>query len=278
MSVLTESPPALAYDSLAPYYDQFTDGYAHEAWVAAVERRALALGLRGRRALDIACGTGKSTAPLVDRGYEVLSCDVSPGMIEEARRKCPARADSFVVADMRHLPPLGEFDLVLCVDDAINYLLSEAELASVFAGVAACLAPNGIFVFDVNSLATYRAAFGQAVVRERDGLLFAWRGEAGRSLAPRETAAASVEIFSQREDGLWERRTSRHVQRHHPPSVVGAALAEAELTCAAVMGQLPGAQLEADADEERHTKLVYFASPSPALSRKEVSPVEIISL
>ena len=40
MSVLTESEPALAYDSLAPYYDQFTLGYAHEAWVAAIEQRA----------------------------------------------------------------------------------------------------------------------------------------------------------------------------------------------------------------------------------------------
>jgi SAM-dependent methyltransferase len=264
MSVLTESEPALAYDSLAPYYDQFTLGYAHEAWIEAIEHRALALGLEGTRALDIACGTGKSTTPLVARGYDVLSCDVSPEMIREARRKCPSRADSFMVADMRRLPPLGGFDLVLCVDDALNYLLSEEELTDTFAGVAGALAPNGIFVFDVNSLATYREAFGQAVVREQDGLLFAWRGEAEDDLGPRETAAARVEIFSQREDGLWERRTSHHVQRHHPPEVIRVALAEAGLECAAVMGQLPGARLEPEVDEARHSKLVYFARLRPA--------------
>jgi SAM-dependent methyltransferase len=259
MSVLTYSEPALAYDSLAPFYDQFTLGYAHEAWIDAIERRAHELGLAGTRALDLACGTGKSTTPLLARGYDVISCDLSPGMIDEARRKWPDRADCFVVADMRRLPALGQFDLVLCVDDAVNYLLSEDELAEMFAGVAGSLTPRGVFVFDVNSLATYRQAFGQALVREQDGVLFAWQGEAEPPLEPRDTAAATVEIFAQREDGLWERRTSRHVQRHHPPEVVRAALADAGLECAAVMGQLPGARLEPHADESRHTKLVYFA-------------------
>lgn len=268
MSVLTESEPALAYDSLAPFYDQFTLGYAHEAWIAAIERRALELGLEGTRALDLACGTGKSTLPLVARGYDVLSCDVSPEMIREARRKCPERADCFVVADMRWLPPLGTFDLVLCVDDAVNYLLSGDELADMFARVAESLAPGGIFVFDVNTLATFREAFGQAMVSERDGILFAWRGEADASLSPCQTAAASVEIFAQRDDGLWERRTSRHVQRHHPPEVIRAALAQAGLDCAAVMGQLPGARLEPYADEARHTKLVYFARPETAWTER----------
>lgn len=237
-----------------------------------MDRRRRAAGpaarLRGARALDLACGTGKSTVPLVSRGYEVLSCDVSPGMISEAQRKWPQRADSFLVADMRRLPPLGTFDLILCVDDAVNYLLSEAELTDTFSGVAESLDPNGVFVFDVNSLATYREAFGQSLVREHDGLVFAWRGEAERSLEPCQTAAASVEIFAQRHDGLWERRTSRHLQRHHPPEVINSALAEAGLECAAVMGQLPGARLEIDADEERHIKLVYFARPTPVQERR----------
>ena len=56
-----------AYDRLAPFYDDFTAGYPHDAWIdAVVEQRAAALGLRGHRALDIACGTGKSTDPSAD--------------------------------------------------------------------------------------------------------------------------------------------------------------------------------------------------------------------
>lgn len=118
------SQAACAYDVLAPYYDDFTAGYAYERWMGAIEDRAAALGLGGRRALDLACGTGKSTAQLIARGYSVLACDISPGMIAQAQSRYPEHADRFLVADMRDLPELGEFDLILCLDDAVNYLLS----------------------------------------------------------------------------------------------------------------------------------------------------------
>jgi SAM-dependent methyltransferase len=249
---------AEAYDCLAPYYDSFTDGYAHDAWIEGVERAAFALGLRGKRALDLGCGTGKSTAPLIARGYSVLSCDVSPAMIAEARRKFPQDADRFFVADMRELPAIGEFDLVLCVDDALNYLLSERELQETFSGVADVLTPGGMFVFDLNSLSTYGRSFAEDAVSEQRGLLFAWRGQSDEPALPGSIFAADVEVFSEREDGLWERRTSRHLQRHHPPAVVGEALEQAGLECRAVRGQLPGAIFEDCADEDLHTKLVYF--------------------
>src|SRR5437763_493918 len=127
-----QSPTAAGYDCLAPFYDRFTADYAYEAWIDAIEAQAIALGLRGWRALDLACGTGKSTLPLLERGYAVKACDISEGMVREARGKRPERADVFSVADMRDLPDLGQFDFVLCLDDAINYLLSDAELEATF--------------------------------------------------------------------------------------------------------------------------------------------------
>src|SRR5579884_3042773 len=111
-----EQAPA-GYDSLAPFYDQFTRGYAYEPWIGAIERRARRLGMTGSRALDLACGTGNSTVPLIARGNSVMGCDISEQMVREAQRKLPDHADSFVVADMRALPALGEFDLVVCLDD-----------------------------------------------------------------------------------------------------------------------------------------------------------------
>jgi SAM-dependent methyltransferase len=252
-------PAAAAYDGLAPYYDEFTTGYAHEAWVAGLIRQATELGLRGRRALDLACGTGKSTVPLLSRGYSVVACDISEGMVREARRKHPEHADAFRVADMRRLPALGEFDLVLCLDDAVNYLLSEDDLAAMFTSVAGALAPQGIFVFDLNTLATYRSTFARAIVRETKGLFFTWIGEGTMTLAPGEIVSATVETFAERQDGLWERRSSHHIQRHHSAQQVEDSLTRAGLDCSLIVGQLPGAQLEATLDEDRHTKVVYFA-------------------
>jgi SAM-dependent methyltransferase len=252
-------PAAIGYDCLAPFYDEFTSAYAYEPWIDAIEQRALALGLSGQRALDLACGTGKSTLPLLARGYSVRGCDISEGMIREAQHKLPHLADAFSVADMRELPELGEFDFVLCLDDAVNYLLDDEELEAAFSGVARVLAPGGILAFDVNSLATYRTSFSETEVREQGGIFFAWRGEATPTLGPAEGASATVEIFAQGGDGLWERHTMRHVQRHHPRSAIVAALERGGLECCAVFGQRRGAILEDEADEESHIKLVYFA-------------------
>lgn len=252
------SQAASAYDVLAPYYDDFTAGYAYDRWIQAIEDRAARLGLTGTRALDLACGTGKSTAQLLARGYSVLACDISAGMISEAQRRYPEHADRFLVADMRHLPELGEFDLILCLDDAVNYLLSADELAAAFSCAARLLAPSGIFAFDANSLRTYRTTFSLDTVREGDGVLLAWKGESEPTFARGEMGAARVEIFVSRGDGLWERLSMRHVQRHHPPDIIRSALASAGLECV-VAGQHPGAHLEDVFDDESHIKLVYFA-------------------
>jgi SAM-dependent methyltransferase len=247
------------YDRLAPFYDQFTAGYAYEPWISAIERQARLLGLDGRRALDIGCGTGNSTLPLIARGYSALACDISEGMIREAQRKAPDAAEAFFVADMRDLPPLGEFDLILCLDDGINYLLSDSELEATFEGVARVLAPGGVLAFDVNSLLTYRTSFAETFVADGDGVFFAWRGHGSAVSEPGELASASIEIFAEREDGGWERHATRHLQRHHPRQAIEAAVSRAGLRICATLGQHRGARLEQRADEMRHIKLVYFA-------------------
>jgi SAM-dependent methyltransferase len=267
---------AVGYDRLAPFYDAFTAEYAYERWIAAIESQAVALGLCGRRALDIACGTGKSTLPLLARGYAVLACDISEQMVGQARSKLPAHADAFFVADMRDLPHIGQFDLVLCLDDAINYLLSDDELEATFAGVARALSPQGVFAFDVNSLRTYRTSFAEAGITERQGLFFAWQGEGAPTLEPGGASSASVDIFAERADGLWERSSMRHVQRHHTPEAIYAALEKAGLSCRATFGQHSGARLEDTVDEERHIKLVHLAQHQRAANPGEVASMQTI--
>src|SRR4051812_5469915 len=114
-----------AYDALAPHYDAFTAGYDYERWLDALEELAREHGLRGRRLLDVACGTGKSFLPMLERCYDVVACDLSPGMVARAREKASGDVELFV-ADMRELPRVGSFDLITCLDDAVNYLTSPA--------------------------------------------------------------------------------------------------------------------------------------------------------
>jgi SAM-dependent methyltransferase len=248
---------ASEYDAFAPFYDAFTAASDYEAWTGHVLALAERLGLRGRSLLDLACGTGKSFVPFLRRGFAVTGCDVSPGMLAEARRKAPGAA--LVRADLRELGSIGRFDLVTCFDDSLNYLLEDADLAMALASAAANLDRHGLFLFDLNTLLAYRTTFARDSVAERDGAVFAWRGESAGDADPGCRAGATIEVFAPREEGLYERVSSRHVQRHHPAGRVTALMEAAGLRCVAIHGVRDDGSLAPEVDEARHLKVLYAA-------------------
>jgi SAM-dependent methyltransferase len=182
-------------------------------------------------------------------------------MVERARERAGFDADVHV-ADARDLPVLGSFDLVTCIGDALNYLLSEEELGMAFRGVARNLRPGGLFAFDLNTLACYRTHFMQDSAAEVDGTFFYWRGEATpEDIEPGAVLSAVIEVFA---GGAEDRRylcSSRHVQRHHPPVLVERLLDDAGLELVDRRGQL-GADTDPGGDDDVHMKLDYFARRS----------------
>ena len=247
------------YDAFAPVYDEFTAASDYEHWAAQMLELAERHGLAGRSVLDVACGTGKSFLPLLRRGYEVTGCDLSAAMLAEASLKAPGVR--LVPADLRRLPVLGSFALVTCVDDSLNYLRDAGELERAFGGMAVNLAPDGLVVFDLNTLRAYRSTFACDSVMESDGTLFAWRGESNADAPEGCAATAVIEILSPRDDGSYERVTTRHEQRHFPRSEVVERLERAGLRCLAVHGALDSGELVEHADEEAHLKVLYIARP-----------------
>jgi SAM-dependent methyltransferase len=247
-----------AYDVLAPYYDRFTDGYAHAALVAALTALARDHGLSGHRALDVACGTGKSTEPLAEFGYDVSACDISPEMVQRARQRLDGDGCAFV-ADMRALPDVGAFDLITCLDDSVNYLLSAEDLRRSLRSMAARLRPGGHIVFDANTLGTYRRGFSSDFVVESGETLFCWRGQTSPDASPGSLCDATLEVFYLRDDGAFERLTSTHRQRHHSAQAVREAIAAAGLRLRATRGLLPGGVLSGTPDDDEQPKLVYLA-------------------
>jgi SAM-dependent methyltransferase len=259
MPTLAPTPALAAYESLAPGYDAFTAGHDHDLWLRRILALALAHGLAGRRVLDVACGTGKSTAPLVARGFDVTACDISPSMAALATRRLGPTV-SVSVADMRDLPArLGTFDLVVCLDDSINYLGDREDLVTAFASVARLLHDRGIYVFDVNTLAAYRASYEQPTVTAIGGAVFCWRGDLGDAPAPDGLHEAQLDAFLPEPDGRVARLASHHVQRHFGDETIRSALAEAGLRCVEVVGQLPGVRFSRPADDDVHAKRLYVA-------------------
>jgi SAM-dependent methyltransferase len=245
------------YDAFARFYDAFTEGSDYDVWTEHVLGLARRLGLGGTTLLDIACGTGKSFLPFLARGFQVTGCDVSRAMLAEAARKAPRVR--LIHADMRALGSVGSFDLVTCFDDSLNYLPEVRDLALALESVAANLSPAGIALFDLNTLLAYRTTFARDRVGGRDGAFFAWRGESADDAAPGCRAEATIDIFARRDDGLYERTSTRHVQRHFPRKRVTALLEGAGLECLGVHGVREDGGLEPRLDETRQPKALYAA-------------------
>ena len=95
-------------------------------------------GLPAGDALDAACGTGRISRLLADRGHRVVGVDSSPDMLVGARARVPE--GTFELGELTALPtPTAGTDLVVCA----LALTHVPDLALVLAEFARVLRPGG---------------------------------------------------------------------------------------------------------------------------------------
>lgn len=243
------------YESFAPIYNAFNHQNDYEMWLGRVLLPRLEChGLERERVLDVGCGTGRAFAPLLRRGWRVRGCDISPSMLERAYQEAEGEVE-LDVADMRDLPVYGDFELVLSLNDTINYLLADNDLQRALSGMRANLADEGLILFDVNARCMYEGeglwASGKRTV-EHGGRSWTWHalGEVGRS-------TYEVRIEGDDVDAIV------HRQRFHSQSAVREAMAAAGLECRGALGMddVNGQVVLCEPlDEGVHCKVVYIAA------------------
>jgi SAM-dependent methyltransferase len=244
------------YDTFAPVYDLYTGDYDHARWLGEIERLARRHGLTGARVIDVACGTGKSALPLARRGYRVDACDISPRMVEYATARLTPFGGRVFVGDMRALPIIGPYDLVTCLDDAMDYLLDEEDLRAALRSFARILAPDGIVVFDVNALQAYRAAMTADLVEDRGDHMICRRATS-RDESPGSPFGVTIDVFTAAADGTWRRTVTHHRQRHQTRARLEAAAQSVGLRIVATYGQQSDVVICGDVDEGRDAKVLY---------------------
>jgi SAM-dependent methyltransferase len=148
--------PVPAYERFARFYDAVMDDPGPRA------DRVLQFIHRYRpdasTLLELACGTGSILARLGEVP-SVTGLDRSPEMLAFAASKVPRAR--LIEGDMTSFS-LGErFDVVVCVFDSLNHLLTFDAWQSVFEAVHDHLADGGLFVFDVNTVGELRRLGGE---------------------------------------------------------------------------------------------------------------------
>jgi SAM-dependent methyltransferase len=97
--------------------------------------------------LDIACGKGRHAQALADMGYDVTGIDVSPAMIEEAR-KLERNNLQFFVHDMRLPFRINYYDYAFNFFTSFGYFHTLREHEDALRTISNALRPEGCFVID----------------------------------------------------------------------------------------------------------------------------------
>jgi predicted TPR repeat methyltransferase len=140
------------FDHYAPDFDRsLTEGLNYSAPAllrTAVEARTEQAHFTAM--LDLGCGTGLAGAAFRSKIDTLVGVDLSPGMVEQARRK--DIYDRLEISDLLEFLAAEQqggkkYDLVLAADVFAYF----PDLMPVVAAVAAVLMPRGIFAFTVET-------------------------------------------------------------------------------------------------------------------------------
>ena len=165
--------------------------------------------------VELGCGTGSFTMEMVKKGYDIMGTDISPEMLDIARRKAQeAGLDiMYLEQDMRELDLYCTAGTILSVCDSVNYLLEDEDVLETFRLVNNFLYPKGIFIFDFNTLHKYRDVIGDATIAEnREDCSFIWENYYNEEDHINEY---DLTIFAKcdSEDEIFRRSTETHYQR-----------------------------------------------------------------
>ena len=141
-----------AYTKFADYYDLIYKGtvdYENECWILEAIFKKYCLK-KPKSILDLGCGTGSHTVQLAKYGYNVTGIDISPAMIEKARKKAEKENvdTKFLVQDMRSLDLKTKFHCAICMFGAFGYILADKGLTRFFSALSQHLDEAGLFIFE----------------------------------------------------------------------------------------------------------------------------------
>lgn len=122
-----------------------------------------------KRALDVACGTGRHAIPLTELGYDVIGIDLSLAMLCRFKGRCEEveMNPKLVRSDMRYLPFVEKFDAIYCMFSSFNHLLTNEELLLALRAFCGALRMGGIAILDlINPLKFLRMGFQETEVQK----------------------------------------------------------------------------------------------------------------
>lgn len=172
-----------------------------------------------RALLELGCGTGALLAGLVT-DYSVTGIDRSPEMLAVAARSVPGAR--LLQADITAVTLPYRFDVVICMFDTLNHVVTVDGWLAVFRCAHQHLTDGGLFIFDVNTTGRLRRLWNAPpYLDEFDGNYVVMTVKPGRN----GLSLWEARIFAHQADDVYKLHHERIYELGVPVAEIRSALA-----------------------------------------------------
>ncbi len=198
------------YESFAEVYDLFMDNVPYEQWAMNLQTIFGSYQVPKGLVAELGCGTGKMTRLLSNAGYDMIGIDNSYDMLGIAMEQNSSDI-LYLCQDMREFELYGTVAAIVSVCDSMNYLTSDDDFISVLRLANNYLDPEGIFVFDLNTIYKYEMLLAENSFTEtRDEGAFIWENYYDNDT---RMNTYDLTLFIREEEELFHRYEEQHIQR-----------------------------------------------------------------
>lgn len=202
-----------AFESLAQYYDRFV-GADYKNISSFIHNRIQTYLPDASLICDIGCGSGTVTFFLSEMGYDMIGIDGSMDMLTEAMDK---RADFsrgetvlFLCQQLPEFELYGTVDVIISTLDTVNYITDDNDLDRLFYWFQNYLNPNGLLIFDINTLYKYQTMLNNHCEAFDDDTIFlSWRSSFDGTICNHQ-----LTFFEKDSDDLYFRSDEEQTQRY----------------------------------------------------------------
>lgn len=168
----------MAYETFAEFYDKLTSNAEYEKRARYILDVLKEHNHEPGLTLDLACGTGTLTILLKKLGVDIYGIDGSADMLSVALQKAAEEGEQilFLRQKMQSLDLYGTIDTCVCTLDSINHITDKAVLQKAFEKVSLFMNPEGVFLFDANTVYKHQNVLSDNVfVFDTDEVYCVWQ-------------------------------------------------------------------------------------------------------
>lgn len=141
------------FQDYAYYYNSFYKEKDYRAEAGCVDKILKRYDARIKNLINFGCGTGKHDIELAELGYHCKGIDISPLMIDIAKKNASLAGNSFEfeVADIRDYTEEKKYDAVISLFHVMSYQITNDDILRAFKAARKVLNSvdkTGYFLFD----------------------------------------------------------------------------------------------------------------------------------